>query len=107
MDIALWLESTRALSNGPVPKWREVIRVRIDLTDLKCERVAVDVFHCVASQASPPGWFYPVVLACFFIALAVLALVARITLKQGKTPDRRQVNRYVENERRRNRAEQD
>lgn len=74
--------------------------MEIKLTDLECERVSETMFKCIAEQPSLPVWFFPLVIACFVVAVLVLILVARMTLLQGKTPDRRQVNRYVENERR-------
>ncbi len=61
----------------------------IDLTDLECKRLADDVFRCVAEQPGTPGWFYPVVLACFAMALIILVLVARMTFKSRTWRERR------------------
>lgn len=74
--------------------------MEIDLTNLECRRIAEDAFRCVAEQSNTPSWFYPVVLACFVTALAVLFLVARMTLRLNKRRDRRKANKYVENDRR-------
>lgn len=61
----------------------------INLTDLECKRLAEDTFKCVAEQPGTPVWFYPVVIACFVIALTILVLVARMTFKSRTWRERR------------------
>lgn len=63
--------------------------MEVDLTDFQCERVEADVFKCVAEASPDPIWFYPVVIACFVMALVILVLVARMTLKNPKPQNRR------------------
>lgn len=65
--------------------------MEIDLTDLECTRVAETTFRCVAEQASTPGWFYPVVIACFVIALAILVLTI-INMRKGRTERNRRAD---------------
>lgn len=63
--------------------------MEINLTDLECKRLAKDTFQCVADQPSTPVWFYPVVLACFVVAVLVLILVARMTFRSRSWRERR------------------
>ncbi len=63
--------------------------MNINLTDLECKRIAEDTFQCVADQPSNPVWFYPVVIACFVMALVILVLVARMTFHTRSWKERR------------------
>lgn len=68
--------------------------------DIVCRTVAEGVLNCAFTDPDSPFWVYPVVIAVFFMAIAILALVARMTFKSGNNEDRRQVNKYVQQDRR-------
>lgn len=69
--------------------------MEINLTDLECERLSETVFNCVAEQPATPLWFYPVVLACFAMALVILVLTAMILFGKRGHP---QQNRRLEDQ---------
>lgn len=74
--------------------------MEINLTDLECERISETMFKCVADAPSTPWWFYPVVIACFLMALVILVLVARMTFRSRSWMERRVANVPVSVERR-------
>lgn len=41
---------------------------------MECTKVAEEVFRCVSDQVHLPGWYLPVFVACFVMALAILVL---------------------------------
>lgn len=71
--------------------------------DLECTVVSETIRRCVSLEPDRPWWVYPVVVAVFLMAILILVLVARMTLNQRKIDqeDRRELNRYVERDRRR------
>lgn len=70
--------------------------------DLECTVVSETIRRCVSLEPDRPFWVYPVVIAVFLMAILILVLVARMTIRQKRDQDedRREANRYVEHDRR-------
>lgn len=67
-----------------------------DQVDLVCRTITEGGFTCVSLEPDRPIWVYPVVIAVFLMALLILVLVARMTLRApGGSSDR---NRRIDDD---------